>query len=135
MVLHLARQTFTLITDQRSLAFMLDNRRRTKIKNDTVQLWCMEFAPLLYIIQYRPGQKNVAPVTFTPAYCSATTVASLIFSCVLQDIRDELCYPGVTCMLNFIESKNLPYSTTDVKMIARYVLALNPCLFEETKEL
>ena len=30
-------QTFTIITDQRSLAFMLDSRRRTKIKNSKVQ--------------------------------------------------------------------------------------------------
>jgi len=30
----LARQHFTLVTDQRSVAFVLDNRKRTKIKNN-----------------------------------------------------------------------------------------------------
>ena len=30
----LSRQTFTLITDQRSVSHMFDSRRRTKIKND-----------------------------------------------------------------------------------------------------
>ena len=30
----LSRQTFTLITDQRSVSYMFDSRRRTKIKND-----------------------------------------------------------------------------------------------------
>ena len=33
----LARQHFTIITDQRSVAFMLDNRKRTKIKNNKIQ--------------------------------------------------------------------------------------------------
>ena len=51
----LARQTFTLITDQRSVAFMLDSRRRKKIKNDKVQLWRKELAPFSYVIHYRPG--------------------------------------------------------------------------------
>ena len=31
----LLRQTFTLVTDQRSVAFMLDSRRRSKIKKKT----------------------------------------------------------------------------------------------------
>ena len=33
----LARRHFTLVTDQRSVAFMLDSRRRTKIKNNKIQ--------------------------------------------------------------------------------------------------
>ena len=32
----LARQYFTIITDQRYVAFMLDNRQRTKIKNNKI---------------------------------------------------------------------------------------------------
>ena len=38
----LVRQHFTIITDQRSVAFMLDNRKRTKIKNNTIQGWRLE---------------------------------------------------------------------------------------------
>ena len=38
----LLRQTFTLVTNQRSVAFMLDSRRRSKIKNNKVQHWKME---------------------------------------------------------------------------------------------
>ena len=33
----LSSQPFVLITDQRSVAFMLDNRKRTKIKNNKIQ--------------------------------------------------------------------------------------------------
>ena len=70
----LSRQTFTLITDQRSVAFMFDSRRRAKIKTDKVQLWRTELASYSNIIQYRPGQRNVGPDTFTRAYCFAVTM-------------------------------------------------------------
>jgi len=33
-----ARQHFTLITDQRSVAFVVDNRERTKIKNNKISV-------------------------------------------------------------------------------------------------
>ena len=63
----LSRNTFTLVTDQRSVSFMFDSRRRTKIKNDKVQQWRMELASFSYVIQYRPGQQNVGPDTLTRA--------------------------------------------------------------------
>ena len=109
----LSRQTFTPITDQSSVAFMLDGRRRTKIKNDKVQLWRMELAPFSYIIQYRPGQRNVGPDTFTSVNCSSVTMS---FS-TLQDIHNMLCHPGSTRLLHVVRSKNLPFPTTDVERI------------------
>ena len=33
----LSRQMFTLITDQQSVSFMFDNRKRSKIKNNKIQ--------------------------------------------------------------------------------------------------
>ena len=40
----LARQHFILITNQRSVAFMLNSRRRSKIKNSKIQEWRLELA-------------------------------------------------------------------------------------------
>ena len=37
----LSCQHFTLITDQRSVSFMFDNHKRSKIKNTKVQSWHM----------------------------------------------------------------------------------------------
>ena len=73
----------------------------------------MELAPFSYVIQYRPGQTNVGPDTFTRAYCSAVTMTSS----TLQDIHDMLCHLGATRLLHFVHRKNLPFSTTDVKRI------------------
>ena len=46
----LARQPFKLFTDQRSVAFMLDSRKRTKIKNNKIQGWRLELVPFKYTI-------------------------------------------------------------------------------------
>ena len=109
----LSRNTFTLVTDQRSVSFMFDSRRRTKIKNDKVQQWRMELASFSYVIQYRPGQQNVRPDTFTRAVC-ATNSDSLSS---LQNLHEKLCHPGITRMLHFVRTKILPLSTTDVKQV------------------
>ena len=109
----LSRNTFTLVTDQRSVSFMFDSRRRTKMKNDKVQQWRMELASFSYVIQYRPGQQNVAPDTFTRAVCATNSDS---FSS-LQDLHEKLCHPGITRMLHFVRTKNLLFTTTDMKRV------------------
>ena len=108
----LLRQTFTLVTDQRSVAFMLDSRRRSKIKNNKVQQWRMELASYSYDIIYRPGKRNVGPDTLSRAFCSSLTEFSS-----LEDIHNNLCHPGVTRLLHFVRTKNLPFSTSDIKRV------------------
>ena len=109
----LSRNTFTLVIDQRSASFMFDSRRRTKIKNDKVKQWRMELASFSYVIQYRLGQQNVGADTFARAVC-ATNSDSLSS---LQDLYEKLCHPGITRILHFVRTKNLPFSTTDVKRV------------------
>jgi len=54
----LSRNTFTLVTDQRSVFFKFDSRNHAKIKNDKVRQWRMELSPFSYVIQHRPGKQN-----------------------------------------------------------------------------
>ena len=109
----LARRQFILITDQRSVAFMLDSRKSTKIKNNTIQAWRLELASFSYTLIYRPGKDNVSPDTLTRAFCaSATSTLNK-----LSEIHDQLCHPGVTLLLHFVRTKNLPHSTDDVKRL------------------
>ena len=110
----LLRREFHLITDQRSVAFMLDKRKRTKIKNNTIQGWQRELASYSYTIQYRPGRENVGPDTLTRATCVFMTNSSS----KLSDIHDQLCHPGVTCLLHCVRAKNLPYSTDSCRICA-----------------
>ena len=64
----LARQHFTLITDQKSVAFMLDNRKRRKIHCRRLEL-----ASFSYIIKFRPGRDNVAADAFTVRFALRLT--------------------------------------------------------------
>ena len=91
----LLRQTFTLVTDQRLVAFMLDSRRRSKIKNNKVQQWRKELSSYSYNIKYRPGKRNVGPDTLSRAVCSSLTESSS-----LEDIHNNYCHPGVTRLLH-----------------------------------
>ena len=105
----LAGQHFTLVTDQRSVAFMIDNRKRSKIKNNKIQSWRLELASFSYTVKYRPGKDNVAPDSFTHAFIASVSTSNL------TEIHNGLGHPGVTRMLHFIRSKNMPFSTEDVK--------------------
>ena len=81
----LIRRELHLITDQRSVAFMLDNRKRTEIKNNKIQGWRLELASYSYTIQYRPGRENVGQDTLTRrATCASMTNSSS----KLSDIHD-----------------------------------------------
>ena len=102
---------FTLVTDQRSVAFMFDKEHSNKIKNSKIMRWRIEISPLSYSIIYRPGNQNKAPDTLTRAFCSVINDESLL------GIHQSLCHPGVTRMLHFVKTKNLPYSIDDIKRI------------------
>ena len=54
---------FTLITDQRSVAFMFNSNHQSKIKNAKILRWRIELSALSYDILYRPGTENAAPDT------------------------------------------------------------------------
>jgi len=51
---------FTLIADQRSLAFMFDKSCRGKIKNAKLEAWPAELGMYTHHVQYRPGSENPA---------------------------------------------------------------------------
>ena len=55
----------------------------------------------------------MGPDTFTRAFCASVTESNSN----LSDIHKQLSHPGVTRMLHFVRSKNLPYSTNEVKKV------------------
>ena len=108
---------------------MFDNRKRTKIKNSKIQTWRIELAEFSYDIKYRPGKDNVVPDTFTHAYCLSMSTSNLI------QIHNGLCHPGVTRLLHFVRTKNLPICS-DCRICAelkpRFFHALNGKLIKAT---
>ena len=93
---------------QRSVSFMFDNRKRSKIKNSKIQSWRIELAEFSFTIQYREGKNNVVPDSFTRAHCAAASIS-------LDEIHSRLCHLGITRLLHLVKAKNLPFSTQDVR--------------------
>lgn len=73
---------FTVITDQKSISFMFDNTRKSKIKNDKICRWRIELSQFKFSIVYRPGRENIVADTFS-------RISALTYS--LQDLRDLHC--------------------------------------------
>ena len=67
----------------------------------------MELAEFSYTIQYREGKSNTVSDSLTCTYCAKAATS-------LEDIHAQLCHPGVTRLLHFVQTKNLPFSTKDV---------------------
>lgn len=104
-------KTFTLVTDQRSVAFMYDSKKHGKIKNDKILRWRTELSQYKFDIVYRPGSQNCAPDALSRAFCRS------INGDLLRKLHVDLCHPGITRMAHFVRTKNLPYSIDDVKRV------------------
>ena len=118
---YLATHHFTLFTDQRSVAFMFDKGVPVRSKM-TILRWRIELGSFSFNIQYRPGKENILADTLSRVQCSAMTTDNLVI------LHTSLCHPGVTRFSHFVQSKNLPYSTDEVKKIVSScstVLSLN----------
>lgn len=99
---------FTLITDQKSVSFMFDAKHSSKIKNEKILRWRLELTCYSFNIIYRPGSQNAAADTFS-RICNSMSSKSLL------DIHQSLCHPGVTKMLHWVKTRNLPYSVEEVR--------------------
>ena len=112
---------FKVITDQRSVSFMYDSSRKTKVKNDKIARWRLELSDFKFDVVYRPGKENAGADAF-----SRSTACAAVFhtESKLREIHNALCHPGITRMNHFVKSRNLPYSIEDIK---RLIMACPVC--------
>ena len=87
---------------------MFDSRRRTKIKNNKVQHGVWNWLLLLM-------SKNIVQDSKTLDLTRLQTLYVLQIQTVLAAFK--ICHPRMTRMLHFVKTKNLPFSTTDVKRV------------------
>ena len=104
---------FKLVTDQVSVSFMYDNRRKSKIKNDKIGRRRVELSEYKFDIVYRPGKENVAADTFSRIAAVGHPLSEL------REVHEKLCHPGVTRLAHFIRTKNLLYTIEDVKTVTK----------------
>ena len=95
---------FKLITDQKSVSFMFNPKSKSKIKNEKITRWKLELVCFSY---------DMAADALSRICSSATTVDKL------HSLHEDLCHPGLTRMLHFVRSKNMPYSIENVRAVVR----------------
>ena len=105
----LQRQPFTLVTDQKSVAFMYDPKKHSKVKNDKILRWRLELSHFRFDIVYRAGKHNSVPEALSRAYCANLATTSL------YEIHSALCHPRVTRLNHYVKAKNLPFSLEEVR--------------------
>ena len=105
----LPRQPFTLVTDQKSVSFMYDPKKHSKVKNDKILGWRLELSHFRYDIVYRAGKHNSVPDALSRAYCANLATTSL------YEIHSAFCHPGVTRLNHYVKTKNLPFSLEEVR--------------------
>ncbi len=110
---YLIGRHFRLVTDQKSVSFMFDNTKKSKVKNEKIQRWRIELSCYNYDVVYRPGEENHAADALSRAFCSAATSDME----TLKDLHSNLCHPGVSRMFHFISCRNMPYSMEQVKQV------------------
>ena len=99
---------FTLVTDQKSVSFMYDNKRHSKVENEKILHWKLDLSHYDYDIIYRAGKHNSVPDALSRAYG-----ANLTHNCP-REIHVELCHPGVTRLYHYVKTKNLPFSLNEI---------------------
>ena len=88
---------------------MFDPTRLGKIKNIIIQTWRAELGNYDYEIKHRPEKENWAPDALSRLSFIATSDVDLL------KIHEQLGHPGISRLSHFVRTKNLPYSTEDVK--------------------
>ena len=103
---------FLLTTDQQSVAFMFNQTHSSKIKNEKIERWRLELSCFRYDIVYRPGKHNIVADALSRVCMQMDVSAS---NSKLVALHRSLGRPGITSMVHWVRSKNLPYSVDDVK--------------------
>ena len=104
---------------------MFDPTKRSKIKNAKIEQWRAEMGAFSY------------DVAFDTLSRICGRLLNDNFKLNLRNIHDTLGHPGITRLNHFVKSKNLPYSTQDVKEICRnckICAELKPRFFRKEEE-
>jgi len=96
---YLHGRTFTLITDQKSVAFMFNPEGKGKIKNAKIQQWRLELSVFNYKVQHRPEIDNTALDAFSRV-CGSTIARNSPLN--LLKIHETLGHPGVMRLNHFV---------------------------------
>jgi len=101
---------FTVVTDQKSVSFMFDHNKVSKIKHEKITRWRLELSEYNFNIQYRPGSENQAADPLS-------RISSCKDTATLTTLHERLCHPGITRLNHYVKTRNLPYSLHEIRQV------------------
>ncbi len=90
---------FSIKTDQRSVAYMFNNKQRGKIKNNRIMRWRMELSCYSFDTVYRPGAENITPDTFSQSFCVLSQLDLTLLTFIIRFVTLELSVCSTSCRL------------------------------------
>ena len=124
-------QKFTLITDQKGVAYLLDARPKNAVKNAKLSRWRVELAEFNFEIVYRPGELNQAADALSRvAAMPRSSVDGLTDDYVdhlIEAVHRELGHPGVQRTVSYIRSTVTDAPTGLENKVRRYINGCEIC--------
>ena len=90
---YLSSRKFTLVTDQRSVAFIFDPKSKGKTKNSKIARWRMELIGREFDVVYRPGKENLAADILSRDCLNSVGLNKELMR--VMEAHEALCHPGV----------------------------------------
>ena len=110
----LSGRRFTLITDQKSVSFILDPNGIGRTKNAKIARWRLELLGYNFDVRYRPGSKNVAADALSRDFVWVANSSEIwrVF-----EAHEALCHPGVERLWEYIKSRKWLVTLEEVRKI------------------
>ena len=132
---------FTIITDQKSVSFMFDEKHSSNVKNDKIARWRIELMPYKYDIIYRKGAENIPADTLSrQEYPDKRNLFSQIKGFnnkrykrkvknvkhinvvtgsdkIVKRLHSDYGHPGVTRMWDLVKRLNFAVSLEEVRKV------------------
>ena len=118
---------------------MLNNFKKSKIKNVKIQNWRLELSEYRFDVEYRPRKFNSAPNALTrnpkakKMYGQVSSISIRVN--LLEKLHKDLGCPGITRLFHQVKIRNLPYSLADVTKVCNSCLScseLKPKFYNPT---
>ena len=138
----LVGSNFTIITDQKGVAYLLDGRPKSAIKNNKLSRWRLSLAEYKFDVQYRPGSQNSVADAMSRIANLSTDDLDKPYICteidtVLEQAHDKMGHPGIARTCEYLQRHcyipKLKDKVTKYVSNCRICLALKPKFYSPPK--
>jgi len=114
----LASCPFSIYTDQRTLSFIFDKNKGSKIKVAKLERWRAFLSQFNYKIIYKPGPQNIVPDALSRISGAALNRE---YDDIIANLHASYAHPGQKRLFELVKSLKVPATLSDIRRV------LNKC--------